>query len=83
MSLGVFKKSRKTFNTLAPGSLIRRIIHHPGISLCSGKGKEGFIHHFDTEEKQEFPPVTASLLEEMVNGVFLSLKGIIPGMEEA
>jgi len=48
MSLGVFKKSRKTFNTLAPGSLIGRIIHHPDIALFGGKGKQGFIDHLGT-----------------------------------
>jgi len=79
----VVKELRKAFNALAPGPFIRGIIHYPGIPLCCSKGNERFICHLGTQEQQEFPPVTVSLLEETVNGVLSSLERIVPGMEKA
>jgi len=46
------------------------------------KRKERLSDHFGTEEEEQFSPAAARLPEETVNGVFLSLKGIIPGVEK-
>ena len=79
----VKRGKRETFYFRTPRSFIRGIIHHPSIALEAGQGKERLGNQLGTQEEQEFPPVTASLLKETVDGVFPSLERIVPGMEEA
>jgi len=81
--LGVVIESREPFNFRAPRSFIGGIVHYPGITLETGKGKERFSDDFGTQEKKEFSPVPTGLVEETVKGIFLSWEKGIFGLEEA
>jgi len=69
-SLGVVIETREPFNLGTPRSLIRGIIHHPGIARKVSKRKEHLSDHLGTEEEKQFSPAATGLVEETVNGVF-------------
>jgi hypothetical protein len=75
-------ESREAFDLGAPRPFIGRVIDDPGIALEARKREKHLVYHFGTEEQEQFSPVATSLVKETVDGVFLSLKNGIPGMEE-
>jgi len=79
--LGVVIESRETFNLRTPRSLIRGIIHHPGIARKVSKRKEHLSGYCGTQEEEEFSPTATRLVEETVKSVFLSLKNGMSGLE--